>query len=79
MRRRENQCVDCGLPSLGDSCPYRNVEVVYCDICGDEGAEYEVDNQDMCEECAKKYVQESLDDLTLSEKAKLLDISFSEL
>ena len=39
-RRIENHCVDCGLPCLGSSCPYRNVPVDYCDDCGDEGAKY---------------------------------------
>lgn len=57
----------------------RNVEVITCDECGEEGAVYEIDGSDYCEECAKKYIQDCFDDLTLSEKAKMLDINFSEI
>ena len=36
MERIENECVDCGLPCLGDACPYRNVRRLYCDRCDSE-------------------------------------------
>ena len=29
----ENHCVDCGFPCEGNSCPNRNVLVLYCDSC----------------------------------------------
>lgn len=57
MKQIENQCVGC--PSergcLGDGCPNRNVEVYYCDQCGYEIEDdvYEVDGEDLCEDCLK--------------------------
>ncbi len=39
MVRIENHCCDCavpGYPCRGSSCPNRNVEVHYCDRCGEE-------------------------------------------
>jgi hypothetical protein len=54
MTKKEDHCVDCGLPCLGSSCPNRNVLVYYCDQCGEEiGELYEVDGKDLCESCLK--------------------------
>jgi hypothetical protein len=55
MVKIENECVSCGLPCIGYSCPNRRVKRVYCDVCGDEiGRErYEVDGEDLCEYCLK--------------------------
>lgn len=36
MTRIENDCVDCGLPCMGNSCPNRNVLHCYCDMCKNE-------------------------------------------
>lgn len=39
MVRIENHCCDCavpGYPCRGLSCPNRNVEVHYCDRCGEQ-------------------------------------------
>lgn len=75
-RKVENQCVECPkeMGCIGESCRYKNVIVDYCDICGDENAEYQIDNEDYCKECLKEYLQEAFDELTLSEKASLLKI-----
>jgi len=57
MIKYENQCVDCGLPCLGSRCSHRNVLVYYCDVCGDEidiDDVYEVDDEDLCEDCLKE-------------------------
>ena len=55
MVRIENDCVDCGLPCMGGSCPLRNVEHRYCDKCGDEiGEYYDVDGEELCEYCLKE-------------------------
>ena len=51
MRRIENDCVDCGLPCLGDSCPYRNVPHFYCDRCGAEEKLYYFEDEELCEDC----------------------------
>lgn len=54
----ENQCVDCGLPCLGDSCPNRNVEVYYCDKCHEQLSHEEIyetdDGDELCEDCLKE-------------------------
>lgn len=48
----ENQCVDCGRPCMGDSCPNRNVRVLTCDICGCEADRlYKLYGDEMCEDC----------------------------
>ena len=46
-RKLESNCVSCQLPCLGRSCPYYEVEVANCDVCGEE-AEYEIDGEDYC-------------------------------
>ena len=52
MIRIENDCVDCGLPCMGDGCRYRNVPHIYCDNCKNECDEvYDVGGEHMCEDC----------------------------
>lgn len=57
MKRYENQCCDCAVPSypcLGSSCPLTKVPVYYCDHCDEELDEiYEVDGEELCEDCLK--------------------------
>lgn len=54
MIKTFNECVNCGLPCLGDTCPNRHVTRFYCDKCGDETDElYEVDGEELCEDCLK--------------------------
>lgn len=62
MLKVENHCVDCGLPCTS-SCPYKRVEVYYCDECGDECGDevYDVDGADLCEYCLKKRFRKELD------------------
>ena len=60
MVKIENHCCDCavpGYPCRGSSCPNRNVKVYFCDRCREEidpDEVYEVDGEDLCEECLKK-------------------------
>ena len=55
MVKIENHCVGCtdlGLHCLGSSCNNRNIEVYYCDKCGEElpyDEVYEVDGEHLCE------------------------------
>ena len=54
MIKLENECVGCGLPCLGDSCPYRNVPHYYCDECGDETDIYEYEDEELCLSCIER-------------------------
>ena len=51
MKKKENECVSCGLPCLGNSCPNRNVVRFYCDRCGEEGKLYHYGSEELCGEC----------------------------
>lgn len=51
MRKIENECVDCGLPCLGNSCPNRNVVRFYCDRCTKETTLYNYYGEEICKEC----------------------------
>lgn len=55
----ENRCVGCavpGYPCQGDSCPYRNAEITYCDHCGFEveGRVYYENGMELCYECREE-------------------------
>lgn len=51
MKKKENECVSCGLPCLGNSCPNRNVIRFYCDRCGEEEILYHYDGEELCQHC----------------------------
>lgn len=55
MIRKEDRCVGCteaGLPCMGSSCVNRNINVLYCDCCGDEAEKlYQTDMGELCGEC----------------------------
>lgn len=50
----ENECVDCGLPCLYETCPYWAVKRYYCDNCEDEAPLYEFEDMELCIECIKE-------------------------
>lgn len=81
MRKYENQCVGCpeGMGCIGSSCPYVNVAIDCCDECGSENAEYRIDGDDLCEDCAKKYLKSTFDDLSLSEMAEAVDVDLQTI
>lgn len=59
MKKIENHCCDCavpGYPCRGSSCPNINVEVYYCDHCGEMLTDeiYDVDGEELCEDCLRK-------------------------
>lgn len=59
MIRYENDCVGCpdGVPCIGESCAYRNVPHIYCDMCGGETNENDYmheNGNDYCWDCADK-------------------------
>lgn len=57
MVKIENHCRGCAVdtyPCRLESCTYRNVEVHYCDKCGEELEDiFEVDGEELCEYCLK--------------------------
>lgn len=77
MTKIETKCMICGLPCTHEACPYYNVEVHYCDICGYE-ADYCIDDEDLCEECAEKMLINVFKDKSLSDQAKTLGLSFEK-
>lgn len=79
MRKIENQCVDCVLPCIGNSCPHKNVKVDYCDECGDEGAKYRMNGEDLCYDCAKNRLIEDFQNLTFPEQSKMLGVNLYEI
>ncbi len=74
MTRTENECVDCGLPCIGNACSYRNVERTYCDKCGDEIGEdgFKIDGSDICGACADTIIDEVVNELSSKEKDALV-------
>lgn len=76
MIKRTNECVNCDLPCIYSACPYYEVENYYCDECGKESAVYQIDDQDLCESCFEKYLEEEFGYLSTSEKAELLEINY---
>ena len=56
MLKTVNDCVDCGLPCLGNACPLRHVTRRFCDVCEDEIGDsyYDVDGEELCEFCLKE-------------------------
>lgn len=57
MIKTENECVDCGLPCLGDGCRYRNVKRMYCDNCNAEEQLYYFDGEELCLECIEERLE----------------------
>lgn len=58
MVRTENECVDCGLPCLYESCPNWAVIRLYCDECDDEcDVLYWFDNEQLCLDCIEERLE----------------------
>ena len=54
MIKYEDECVGCPpeMGCLGDGCPNRNVQRMYCDQCNDEVEEiYIFDDEELCRDC----------------------------
>lgn len=73
-----SDCVDCGLPCLGRSCPHWERIDYYCDECSDY-AKYYLDGKHYCRKCAYKVIQDAFDYLTLSEQAEALNMYLEEI
>lgn len=60
MITTENECVNCGLPCLGSSCPYWKVERIYCDICKRETTDKfrEAEGRQYCPDCYEEVFED---------------------
>lgn len=56
MRVVVNECVDCGLPCLGSSCPKKNVVRYLCDECEEEELYY-FDGEELCLNCIEERLE----------------------
>ena len=83
MIKYENHCCGCatpGYPCLGDSCPYVNVPVYYCDLCDNNTyAEYEIDGEHYCEDCIASELKQMFNDLSITEKAEVLNVKLKRV
>lgn len=61
---------------MGSSCPYRHAEHHYCDECGSV-AEYDLDGDELCEDCLKKRLNKEWD--ALSDRAKMTALGLDDL
>lgn len=62
MVRYEDECVDCGLPCVGDMCKYRNVRHLYCDRCGEDVDtlwKWDDTGEQLCEYCLLEAAMDS--------------------
>lgn len=57
MQKVQNDCVDCGLPCYGSSCPFVNVVHFFCDECGEEAQLYYYDDEELCINCIERKLQ----------------------
>lgn len=81
MIKYEDECVGCA-PELGCTAPWcdrLSVERYYCDKCG-AAADYVLDDgEELCEDCAATELDAQWNDLSLDEKADLLDVALKRL
>lgn len=52
MHYYNNECCDCVLPCIYESCKYYNVKHFKCDFCGEEDVKlYDYNGYEICEDC----------------------------
>lgn len=78
MVKYESRCVSCDKPCIYECCPYYRVEVHYCDKCREE-ADYIIDGDDFCEDCAEEYLTRFFKELSLKDKSETLGVKFESL
>ena len=69
MIRYEEECVGCGLPCRGSSCPYGgSTPHLYCDECNEEVTKlYKFDGKELCRDCAAELLLSSLPTIRLED------------
>lgn len=79
MLKLENNCVNCGLHCLGKDCKNVDVPTHYCDYCNKQVlAEYKIEEDDFCKKCANDYLQNLFNDLTIQDRAKVLELTLKK-
>ncbi len=56
---------------MGSACP-NNGEELLCDNCEDAAAVFSLNGENLCHDCAKKWLDEVFADLSIAEKAEAL-------
>ena len=80
MKVKDDLCVHCPAEmGCRDGCPYINRYHYECDICGSDDAEYQIEYEDYCEDCADKYLNDIFNQYTVDEKARLLNVQVERL
>ena len=79
MRKSENLCVGCETCTLGSACSLLHASVAVCDICGDDNAQFVIDDREMCFDCAYEYLNDAFAELDMDEKAKALGARFETI
>lgn len=79
----ENQCCDCAVPAYPckeSDCPLLRVPIYYCDYCGCNcNSLYDIEGEQYCEDCTKKYLKEVFEDLSVEEQAQILEVNMREV
>ena len=58
MIRTENECYDCGMQCIYESCPCWAVTRLYCDKCNDEhDVLYWFDGMQLCLDCVEERLE----------------------
>ena len=63
MTVTRDECVSCGLPCLGDTCPNKHAIYYVCDKCGETVPAdrlYVWDGEEWCKECIMDDVESNL-------------------
>ena len=54
----ENECVDCGLPCIHESCRHWAVTRFYCDKCHEDVENlYYFEDQELCIDCIEQQLE----------------------
>lgn len=60
MVRYESDCVSCGFPCIGTTCPHYRVARLECDSCGEEVEKlyYGMSGKQLCSKCVLDDLEE---------------------
>lgn len=72
MIKKETDCLGCGLPCLGYTCPHYKMIYAECDLCGNDDAKYELNDEHLCDDCVKLVLRDEWNKNSDIEKADIL-------